>query len=314
MTVPVLTPLARLASAALWLLGCLPLGWLHRLADLLSWPLAGLDFREVRVARVNIALCFPERDAAAQRRMLRAVLRETACMLLESGRVWTRPGERALRWVREVEGLQHIERARAGGRGVIVAAPHLGNWELFGQYLASLGPLSIVYRPPQWAPAEAILLRGRAGADVEQLPAQPASVRGMLRGLKQGRLLGILPDQQPKVGEGEYAPFFGIDALSMTLLSRLAAKSGCEVVFGWAERLPAGAGFRIHFRPATAAIADADPQRAVAALNAGIEACVREMPTQYQWTYKRFSRRPPDGGLNPYKHGHEAIRRSSGAA
>ncbi|MBD8527483.1 lipid A biosynthesis lauroyl acyltransferase [Pseudoxanthomonas sp. CAU 1598] len=296
----------RIAFAALWLLGAIPLSVLHGLASVLAWPLARLSFRESRVARLNLLLCFSQLDEAERRRRHRQVLRETLCMLLESGRVWTRPVGQALRWVREVRGLEHLQAARAGGRGVIVAAPHLGNWELFGHYLSSLGPLSIVYREPQWVPAHQILLLGRGGGAVEQLPAQPSSVRKMLKALRDGRLLGILPDQQPKVGEGEFAPFFGYPALTMTLLSRLAEKSAVEVVFGFAERLPRG-GFRVHFLPAPEGIADADPVRAATALNQGVEACVARSPWQYQWTYKRFSWRPQDGSRNPYVHGHEAI-------
>ena len=300
----------RLAYAALWLLGAIPLRWLHALAGVLAWPLSKLNFRESRVAWVNLQLCYPELDPAQRRRRHRQCLRESLCMLLESGRVWTRPAGEALRWVVEVHGAEHLRRARAGGRGVIVAAPHLGNWELFGQYLSSLGPLSIVYREPQWAPAHQILLRGRGGQQVEQLPAQPASVRKMLKALRDGRLLGILPDQQPKLGEGEFAPFFSIPALTMTLLSRLAAKSAVAVVFGFAERLPSG-GFRVHFLPAPAGIDDPDPRQAAAALNRGVEACLACSPWQYQWTYKRYSRRPADGSRNPYRHGHESIRPSS---
>ena len=135
----------------------------------------------------------------------------------------------------------------------------------------------------------------------------------MLRALKGGRLLGLLPDQQPKVGEGSFAPFFGVEALTMTLLSRLAARANVAVVFGFAERLPRGAGFRVHFLPAPAGIDAEDERTALTALNAGIEACVRVCPAQYQWTYKRFSRRPA-GEANPYHVGHSKHGPPSGTA
>jgi Kdo2-lipid IVA lauroyltransferase/acyltransferase len=299
-------PLAsRLLQAALWLLGSLPLRALQRLAGVLAWLSRASNNRECRVARVNVGIAFAQRDAAARDAMHRECLRQTAATALECARLWSRPPRVALGWIRAVEGGELLDAARAGGRGVIVAAPHLGNWELLCHYLASTGPLSIVYRAPQWAPAEQLLLHGRGGAAVEQLLAQPSSVRRMLRALKEGRLLGILPDQQPKVGEGEFAPFFGRPALTMTLLSRLAARAGVEVVFGFAERLPDGAGFAIRFQPAPPGIADDDPVVAATALNAGVEACVRRAPQQYQWTYKRWSRAAP-GLVNPYLGGHAA--------
>lgn len=303
--------LTALARAALWLLGALPLAALQRLAGAVAWCSARLGTREARVARVNVALCFPQLDQAGQSALLAASLRHTACAVLECARIWTRPPAASQRWVVEVHGRALLDAARADGRGVIVAAPHLGNWELFGHFLAACGPLSIVYREPQWGPAGEILLRGRGGSAVEQLPAQPGSVRRMLRALKEGRILGILPDQQPKVGEGEFAPFFNRPALSMTLLSRLAARAEVSVVFGVARRLADGRGFAVHFLPAPAHIADPDPLLATAALNAGVEACVALAPEQYQWTYKRFSRAAP-GLSNPYLGGHAAASGPSG--
>lgn len=294
---------SRLLQAALWLLGSLPLRALQRLAGVLAWLSRASNNRECRVARVNVGIAFPQLDAPARAAMHRECLRQTAATALECARLWSRPPAVALGWIREVEGGDLLAAARAGGRGVIVAAPHLGNWELLCHYLASTGPLSIVYRAPQWAPAEQLLLRGRGGAEVEQLLAQPSSVRRMLKGLKEGRILGILPDQQPKVGEGEFAPFFGRPALTMTLLSRLAARAGVVVVFGYAERLADGAGFAIRFQAAPDGIAADDPIVAATALNAGVEACVRRAPRQYQWTYKRWSRAAP-GLVNPYLAGH----------
>ena len=114
----------------------------------------------------------------------------------------------------------------------------------------------------------------------------------MFKRLLAGGVVGILPDQQPKAGEGEFAPFFGTPALTMVLLSRLAQRTGATVLFAFAERLPRGTGFRIHIRPAPEGIADPDLPAAVAALNRGVEECVRIAPSQYQWAYKRYSIRP----------------------
>jgi KDO2-lipid IV(A) lauroyltransferase len=106
-------------------------------------------------------------------------------------------------------------------------------------------------------------------------------------------VVGILPDQQPKQGEGEFAPLFGTPALTMVLLSRLAQRTGATVLFAFAERLQDGRGFRLHFLPAPPGVADPDLATAVAALNRGVEDCVRIAPAQYQWHYKRYSIRPP---------------------
>ena len=107
-----------------------------------------------------------------------------------------------------------------------------------------------------------------------------------------GGVVGILPDQEPKQGEGEFAPFFGRPALTMVLLSRLAQRTGATVLFAFAERLPKGEGYVLHFLPAPEGIADPDLPTAVAAMNRGVENCIRLAPTQYQWHYKRFSAQP----------------------
>jgi KDO2-lipid IV(A) lauroyltransferase len=103
----------------------------------------------------------------------------------------------------------------------------------------------------------------------------------------------MLPDQDPGQGGGVFAPFFGISANSMVLLGRLARKTGAAVFFGYCERLPGTRGYRFHFLPAPAGIDDPDPQVAAAAMNRGVEACVRALPDQYQWSYRRFRNRPP---------------------
>jgi KDO2-lipid IV(A) lauroyltransferase len=118
-------------------------------------------------------------------------------------------------------------------------------------------------------------------------------VRKLYKRLLDGGVVGILPDQQPKLGEGEFAPFFGTPALTMVLLSRLAQRTGATVLFSVAERLPRGAGYRLHFLEAPDGIGAADLSTAVAALNRGVEDCVRLAPAQYQWHYKRYSIRPP---------------------
>ncbi len=286
--------------ALLWMAGSLSLpaawrlgGWLGRLP---RW----LGTREARVAQRNVRLCFPQLDAAAQERLRRQCLQETARTLLETFRLWTRPAERTLPWIVEVEGLARVTAARRDGRGLIVAAPHAGNWELLNQYLATLGPLAIVYRAPELRFLEPLLLRGRGGERIRQLRAEPGSVRAMLKHLRGGGILGILPDQRPRQGEGEFAPFFGHPARTMTLLPRLAQSAAVDVVFAFAERLPGGAGFRIRFLPAPPGLDDPDPAQAAAALNRGIEACARLAPAQYQWTYKRFPRALPDA---PPGHG-----------
>jgi KDO2-lipid IV(A) lauroyltransferase len=133
-----------------------------------------------------------------------------------------------------------------------------------------------------------LLIRVRGHLPVEQVRASGAGVRALYRRLESGGTVGILPDQRPKQGDGVMAPFFGVPALTMVLLSRLARSTGAAVLFAFAERLPRGAGYRIHVLEAPPRIDDADLDVACAALNRGVEQCVELAFEQYQWTYKRF--------------------------
>ena len=263
------------------------------------------DGREARVRRRNLELIRPDLDAAARERLVRDIVRTTARQAFETMRMWTRPAARNLADIAEVRGEALFDAALAEPRGLVVAAPHMGNWELLNQWLAMKTPLAILYRPPESAIGEAFLrrVRANAGGDVEQVRAEAAGVRTLLKRLQKGGVVGILPDQQPKAGEGEFAPFFGKPALTMTLLGRLAARSDARVLFAWCERLPdtSPPRFALHVQAAPEAVGDADPAHAVAALNAGIEAIARRDFAQYQWTYKRYTLRPPGSGeANPY--------------
>lgn len=294
---------ARLLFTAASLLGRLPWPWLYRLGDGIAALWRRRDARESRVTRTNLELAFPSLPPAEREALHRRILRTTARQALETLKLWTQPTSRNLALLREVHGGDLYDQALAAGRGVIVAAPHFGNWELLNQWLASRGPVAIVYRPPESAVGDAFLQLVRGVDNVRQVRAEGPAVRQLWKVLKEGGAVGILPDQQPKAGDGEFAPFFGVQALTMTLLSRLAERTGSPVLLAWCERIGDGPGFALHLEPAPAQIADADAKLAVACLNREVERITRRDPSQYQWTYKRYTLRPPGSGeVNPYEH------------
>lgn len=282
----------RLAvTATRWLirLGArLPLSALHALGAGIGWLARVTSTREYRVAHGNLKRCFPELDRDARRALLRATMREAGCSLTELAAIWGRAPVAATRLIRRVEGLQHLDAALARGRGVIVAAPHLGCWEILNLWLATRAPLSILYRAPVREAFEPLLVHARTRSGVEALRAEPAAVRKLVRRLAEGRMIGILPDQRARHGEGVPSIFFGQPTRTMTLLSRLAARTGAAVLVAWAERLPRGAGYAVHLSPASPEVAGEDLEAAVQALDRDLEREVRRAPAQYQWTYKRF--------------------------
>ena len=317
--------LARLLYLLAAGVGRLPWSWLLRAGDGIAAMWRALDTRESRVVRRNLELAFAAMPLEQRGCLHRRVLRTTARQALETVRLWTRPHAHNRLLIGETQGVDLFDAAIASGRGVIVAAPHYGNWELLNQWLAAHTPIAVLYSPPESAVGEAFLRIARADAAdrVQQVRADGPAVRQLWKVLKSGGVVGILPDQQPKLGDGEFAPFFGLQALTMTLLNRLAERTGATVLFAYCERVPARGGaveqaegtsasrsewpdrtapkFALRFEPAPAAIASGDLVTGVAALNATVQRIASRDPAQYQWTYKRYSVPPPDGSRgNPY--------------
>ena len=301
--------IARLLHFLAALLTRLPWPWLLRLGDGIAALMLRRNTREARVARRNLELIQPDLLPTQRDELQQRIVRTTARQAIETLRLWTRPHSENLALIREHHGVDLFDAAIAAGRGVIVAAPHYGNWELLNQWLASHTPLAILYAPPESAIGDAFLRQVRAddanAARVTQVRAEGPGVRQLFKLLKDGGVVGILPDQQPKRGDGEFAPFFGVPALTMTLLGRLAHRTGAAVVFAYCERIDDGhdgkPGFALHIDAAPEAVGDADPAVAVTALNAALERIARRDPSQYQWTYKRYTLQPPGSEPdNPY--------------
>ena len=276
------------------LTGRLPLRALHGIGAALGWLLWRLPNPLRRKAVQTLSHVTTQIGGKNSHALLKPALIETGKGALELCKIWSGNPQAALGLIREIRGTEHFDAALAAGKGLLIAAPHLGCWELLNFWLCSRTPIAIAYRPPRRAEIEPLLIRARGGLAAKQVRAEGAAgVRALFKRLSAGGVIGILPDQQPKAGEGQFAPFFGTPALTMVLLSRLAQRTGATVLFAFAERLPKGAGFRIHVLPAPEGIADADLPTAIAALNRRVEACVCIAPEQYQWAYKRYSIRPP---------------------
>lgn len=252
-----------------------------------------------RITARNLSLCFPELTPRARRRLLRRSLREAGKTATEAGALWHWPAQRLFRQVRAVHGLAHVREPLAAGRGVILLAPHLGAWELIGLYPFAPCAMTSLYRPPRMRHLAAWAKQARERFGARLVPTDAAGVKALYRSLAEQGLVGILPDQEPRDARAPFAPFFGVPARTMGLVNRLARKTGAAVVYAYAERLSWGRGYAIHVLPAPPGIDDADPVRAATALNAGVEACVRRLPAQYQWGYKRFKSRP-DGAPDVY--------------
>lgn len=293
---------ATIALFLIRLMSRLPLRLVHGIGALFGFLFYWIPNRERRAAEVNLRLCFPDLNERERDQMMRRSLRENAKTLAEAGGAWLRDPSYWMERTDPSDGDQVFGEALAKGKGVIVAAPHLGNWEVGVHYLATVAPITVLYRPPRQRWLEELIVGGRGQSGSKLVATDARGVKALFSALRKGEMVAILPDQQPKKSEskaGVFAPFFGVPALTMVLVNRLARKTGAAVVYGFAERLPRSEGFRMHWIPAPETLADPDPVVAATALNQGIEQCVRRCPEQYQWSYRRFEARP-DGGRSPY--------------
>lgn len=284
-----------LANLILRLIALFPLSIVHRMGSVLGVFFWVSRSQLRRVTEINLRRCMPELLPSERRQLARATLRETGKAMTEIGPLWCWDVERALALVRNVSGEDTLLAAMRAGRGVVLAAPHLGCWEIIGLYLARRCPMTILYRPPRFADIERLMVSARERGGATLAPTSPVGVRHIYQVLARHGCAGILPDQDPAEGGGVFAPFFGVPAYTMTLIPRLIRKTGAAVFIGYARRLPKGAGYDLHFIPAELDGAN-DDEAGAAALNRGIERAVREMPEQYQWGYRRFKTRPPGDG------------------
>ena len=281
------------------LIGLLPMALLRRLGALFGAAAYRLDSRETRIARRNLVLIHPEIDDAARENMTRALMGSMGQGLMETLAIWTRPRPRVLRLVQQVHGETHLQTALAQGRGVLLAVPHYGNWELLIEFMAARGPFSLVYKASEKAGLERFLQKARSGANVQLVPAEATAMRPLLRALQNGEVVGITPDQQPRKGGGEFIPFFGRPALTLSLIAKLAQRTGTPVLFAYTER--SGDGFDVVFEAEEPALHDAALDIALTAMNRRVQAIAERDFRQYQWTYKRFSIRQDPNAKNPYK-------------
>jgi len=263
---------------------------------LLGELLVRVPNRQRRDALINIRLCLPHLSEREQLALRRRSMIQFARTFVEMAAMWLWPPRRVLSLVCKETGTELLR--REPGRGLIVLAPHLGSWELAGLYMAARGGITSMYRPQRHLDDLILAARQRSGALL--VPDDISGVKRLLRAAKKGGQVGILPDQVTREEAGSvFAPFFGVPAVTMLLVAGLARRSGARVVFLFAERLPGGEGFHLHCLPAPAGIDAIDDPVAAAALNQGVEQCIRLCPDQYQWTYRRFRRRPANAA-SPY--------------
>lgn len=243
------------------------------------------------VVERNLAICFPEQTATQRDVLLTQHFEALGISVFETGLGWFASRSRLAR-LTAIEGEEHLHRALAQGRGVILYTGHFTTLEVAGPALGALCPdLAAVYRPHRSPFLDHLFRSGRLNSAAEVIPKD--SVRPMLRSLKRNRPLWYAPDQSYRRKQSAIVPFFGEPAMTNIATPQLAKISGAAVVPFFPERLPGSQGYRLVFgarvEPFPTEDAEADTRRLVALL----EDHIRKCPEQYYWVHRKFKDRPP---------------------
>ena len=247
-----------------------------------------------KVIDINLSTCMSDLSVRERKQIRSQNIRYNIRLLAEIIDIWFHEYDHNRRLIKSVHGIEAFEKALAEDKGTLVISPHFGNWELVWTYLCNEYKSAGLYRPPRMKELESIRLQG--SDDVEVVRTRAIDVRRMLKILKQGRSLFLLPDQQPPEGSGEFAPFFDQPAYTMTLLHGLANRTGANI---WiATCLDGDDGYELTFNemPLSGLM---ELLEFNTALNEQMEAFIRSTPAQYQWSYKRF-KKTPDGSKSIY--------------
>jgi len=270
----------------------LPLWLLHALGGLLGWMSYLGSSRYRRRFDANAA------QAAIAPALARRAVAQSGRLVMELPYLWLRPAQASLGGKLQWDGDALITQAHAQGKGIVFLTPHMGSFEVTAQgyaerFAAQHGPITVLYRPARKAWLRELVDTSRARPGLATAAATLAGVRQMIRALRKGEAVGLLPDQVPPADMGVWAPFFGRPAYTMTLAARLAQQTGAVLLLAWGERLPRGRGWVIHLAPFTQPLPDAAAGAAAqaesaAAVNRAMEDIIRRSPQQYLWGYDRY--------------------------
>ena len=284
----------------LWLLARLPVEWARTLGRWSGGLTYRLDGRSRRVAERNIALVYPDLDDSDQDRLVMETLRETGALAAEMGHVWLRPWTSTKDLILRVEGQNAVKAALESGRGVIILGPHLGNWEVLGLHLATLGNMVALFGPPKIQSLGPLIQRARERSGGKLVPTTPRGIASLVKSVKAGGISGILPDQVPDSESGGLkVPFMGVECGTAALGCNLFQRSGAATFLGAAFRVKGG--FEVCYLPAPTSLYGDDLKEALTAMNTSIAELLETREAQYQWQYKRF-RTQPNLGVDHYRN------------
>lgn len=266
----------------------LPLRLIQVTARSVGWLLYVSNSSARRVTEINLKSAYPELSESEREQLTRRSLKSQCMTYAESVKIWGSAPEFALEQIKVVHGEDIFLDALQNPNGTLAVVPHFGTWELMNAWVNLHTAPVIMYKPSKNPDVDRFMLEARQRLNATLVPTDETGVRALFKHLKQGGFAAILPDHVPKESGGIYSPFFGQNALSSTLLSKLAAKTQCSVIGLSCLRREDLSGFELHVQTLSAEINAKDLQLSVDTLNKEMERMINVAPEQYLWGYKRF--------------------------
>ena len=262
----------------------LPLKINHALGALLGKLLYFTGSDAKKISAKNIEICFPELAIKDRRLLLKNALIHTGKNLTESGLIWNQTFSKNASYVQKFNGEHYLD----NGKKTILLVPHIGCWEITGRVLAKSRKVSFMFKPLKSQKQNNYLFKRRNKGNLTMVSADKLGVLNIYRALKNGDLVGMLPDQDPGEYGGIMAPFFNKRVNTMTLLPKISKKQNVQVLMFWAERLSKGRGYELNLEPIDLSENGDTLESQVISMNHFVETLVRKLPEQYMWSYKRF--------------------------
>jgi KDO2-lipid IV(A) lauroyltransferase len=244
------------------------------------------------VTLLNLRAVYPDLDEKSIIKIARASMTHYVRGIFEAGMLWHWPLERVFDCFDDADQMELFREAQKAGAGVILAGIHGGAWELLGLYLQQHLDGAILYKPGNHPDVEEMLLERRRRGGARLVPTTSSGLRTMFKLLRAGDIVAMVPDQEPSIGEGEFAPFFGVEALTAVVVPRMAKRTKSVILFGTCERIKGGR-YKVHvFKPDDSIYGD-DMRQSLTVVNQCFEKCIEVDTSQYLWAYRRFRNRPP---------------------
>ncbi|MFV5591173.1 lysophospholipid acyltransferase family protein [Acinetobacter variabilis] len=275
----------------------LPLRFIQNLAKSVGSLLYITNSSIRRTTEINLGIAYPELSITERTRLAKQSVQSQCMTYAESVKIWGSEPEFALKQIRNIHHPEIFINALKNPNGTLAVVPHFGTWELLNTWVNQHTSPVIMYKPSKNPDIDRFMLEARQRLNATLVPTDETGVRALFKHLKQGGFAAILPDHVPKESGGIYSPFYGQNALSSTLLSKLAAKTQCSVIGLSCLRHDDLNGFDIHVTELSTDIRSKDLQLSIDTLNKEMERMINVAPEQYLWGYKRFRKLENDKSL-----------------